>query len=169
LTSSIPATSLNLVFIVFDVFNLPDFTAKGNHVPPFGIANFKTRIKITKNNNNGQTSERSVDRRDFSLNFTSTTTFHVIEIQRSPKEVPIGLLVSKTFTYCSIRVFFTVINEAEEPVSRYSYHLSDVSSSNDILVKIHALYCFKKSFKGTSLVLRTTSTLSPLIDVVLYN
>jgi hypothetical protein len=70
-------------------------------------------MKITKNNNKGHTSCKSVARHDFSLNLTSTTTGHVSEIHKSLSEVQIGFLVSKRFTYCSVNVFLTLIKETE--------------------------------------------------------
>jgi hypothetical protein len=76
-------------------------------------------MKITKNNNNGHTSDNKLARHDFSLNLTSTTTGPVSDIHRSLSDVPIGFLVVKTFTYCSVRFFLTVIKETDEPVPRY--------------------------------------------------
>jgi len=110
-----------------------------------GIANLIRRINITKNNNKGHTSASKFDRNDFSLNTTSTLTDHVKEIHKSCKEVPNGFFVSYTFIYCSTKFFLTVIKDTELPVSRYSYHLSETSSSKTILLKTPSLYCFKKS------------------------
>jgi len=144
-------------------------TLKGKPpAPPFGIANFKIRMKIIKNNNKGHTSDKSVTRHDFSLNFTSTITGPVSDIHKSLSDVPMGFLVVNTFTYCSVRFFLTVIKETDEPVPRYWYHLSEVSSSKAILVNVPAVYCFKKSLSETSLVSRTTSRISPCTLIVLY-
>ena len=93
-----PATSVNLVFMVLEVFSFPALTLNGNAPPFFGIANLRIRRKMTKNNSRGQTSDSSCDRRDFSLNFTSTRTGPVMEIPKSLSEVPSGFLVSNIFT-----------------------------------------------------------------------
>gem|GEM_PF-1362595 len=143
-------------------------TLNGNPPPLFGIANFKITKKRTKKINNGHTSCRSCDRRDFSLNLTSTMTGHVSEIHKSLSEVPMGFLVSNTFTYCSVNVFLTLIKDTELQVSRFWYHLSEVSSSNTTLLNSHLLYCCKKSFNETFLVVRTTSTVSHWTLIVLY-
>lgn len=153
--------------MVLELLSLPAFTLKGNAPHHLGIANFKTSMKITKKRSKGQTSDNNFDHRDASLNFTSTVTAHVMEIHRSLNEVPRGFFVSKTFVYCSTRCFFMVIKETEAPVSRYSYHLREVSSSRTILVNTPSLYCFRKSFNGTSLVSRTTSMTSSCTLMVL--
>lgn len=164
-----PATSENLVFIVLEVFSFPALTLNGNAPPFFGIANLRIMRKMTKNSNKGQTSDSNCDRHDFSLNLTSTRTGPVMEIPRSLSEVPSGFLVSNIFRYCSVRFFLTVIKETDEPVPRYWYPLSDVSSSSTILVNVHEVYCFRKSFNETSLVSRTTSIIFPWTLTVLYS
>lgn len=113
-----PATSVNFVFMVLDVFNLPALTLNGNPPPLFGMANLRMTRKMTKKMSNGQTSLSSDDRRDFSLNFTSTMTLPVMDIHRSLSEVSKGFLVSKIFTYCSVRLFWMLMKETELQVPK---------------------------------------------------
>jgi hypothetical protein len=80
--------------IVLALFSFPALILNGKAPHHFGIANLSTKMKITKNISNGQISVSKRDHRVFSLNFTSTITVHVIEIPKSPKEVPKGFLVS---------------------------------------------------------------------------
>ena len=141
----------------------------GNHAPPFGIANLKIRKKTRRNKNKGQISWRSCDRQAFWLNFTSTVIGHIIDIPKSLSEVPSGLLVSNTLTYCSVIFLFIVRRETEVPVHRYWYPLRSVSSSKTILEKDLLLYCFKKSLRGTFFVSRTTSMVFHWTLAVLYN
>jgi hypothetical protein len=74
---------------------------------------------MIKNIINGPTSCKSVDRHDFSLNLTSTIIGQVSDIHKSLSEVPIGFLVSKRFTYCSVNVFLTLIKETELHVHKF--------------------------------------------------
>jgi hypothetical protein len=105
--------------MVFEVFNLPALTLKGKPPHHFGIANLKISMKSTKKISNGNTSCKRLDRHCFSLNLTSTITDHVSEIHKSAREVPSGFLVSYTFTYCSVKVFFTLIKETESHVHKF--------------------------------------------------
>lgn len=80
--------------MVLEVFSFHALTLNGNPPPHLGIANLRNMMKMMKNSRSGHTSVSNCARRDFSLNFTSTMTLPVMEIPKSPNDVPSGFLVS---------------------------------------------------------------------------
>jgi hypothetical protein len=91
----------------------------GNAPPPLGIANFiKTRIR-TKNNKIGPTFSTTLLKTVCLFITTFTGTFHVNEIPRSFKEVPMGLVVVKRLYSSSVILFFNDIKDIVFPVPMY--------------------------------------------------